>query len=90
MTFQRCQAIALIQMISSGFSTRPFACMYFINAGLPALEDAALAVVVAQLPRLRSLNVGYTGAGDATLGAITYVHRAAAWAKEYGVPLPSS
>ncbi len=60
-----------------------------IGLSLPiqGLQDRPLALAVAALPRLKTLNVGHTAAGDATLGALTYAHRASAWAKEYGATL---
>lgn len=60
-----------------------------IGLSLPiqGLQDGPLALAVAALPRLKTLNVGHTAAGDATLGALTYAHRASAWAKEYGATL---
>ena len=36
----------------------------------------------------QAIHLGYTGAGDATLAALTYAHRAAAWTQEYGISWP--
>lgn len=52
--------------------------------GLAQLEDSALALIVARLPQLWVLNVSDTGAGDITLNALTFAHRASAWAATYG------
>jgi hypothetical protein len=49
------------------------------------LQDASLGVALAALPQLSALNLGHTAAGDATLAALTYAHRAAAWSREHGV-----
>lgn len=48
------------------------------------MQDAPLAVALAALPQLAALNLGHTAAGDATLAALTYAHRAAAWSRKHG------
>ena len=41
---------------------------------------------MAAVPQVEALNLGATSAGDATLAALTYAHRAAAWQREHGAP----
>ncbi len=48
------------------------------------MEDEALAAALGTLPQLTALQLGDTPAGDATLGALTFAYRAAAWAQTYG------
>jgi len=48
------------------------------------MADEALAAALGTLPQLTALQLGDTPAGDATLGALTFAYRAAAWAETYG------
>jgi hypothetical protein len=63
----------------------PRLCILDAHLHVAHLQDAPLAVALAALPQLSALNLGHTAAGDATLAALTYAHRAAAWSREHGV-----
>ena len=62
----------------------PRLCILDAHLHVAHLQDAPLAVALAALPQLSALNLGHTAAGDATLAALTYAHRAAAWSREHG------
>ena len=51
------------------------------------MEDGPLAAALGLLPQLTALQLGATPAGDATLEALTFAHRAAAWSETYGACL---
>ena len=46
--------------------------------------DVDLAVALAAVPQVETLNLSFTSAGDATLAALTYAHRAAVWQNLHG------
>ena len=48
------------------------------------MADEPLAAELGRLPHLTAVQLGSTAAGDATLAALTFAHRAASWAKTYG------
>ena len=48
------------------------------------MADGPLAAALGRLPQLTAVQLGETPAGDATLEALTFAHRAASWAKTYG------
>ena len=51
---------------------------------LTQMADAPLAAELRWLPQLTALHLGDTAAGDETLAALTFAHRATAWAVTYG------
>ena len=48
------------------------------------MADEPLAAELGRLPQLTALQLGETAAGDATLSALTFAHRAGSWATTYG------